>query len=119
MNPTVRQISDYSYTVGNPDLRPSYSNSVSLDFILANRYTVAFGYSEAKDVVHQMFVENSSFPERMYFTWGNDGKASNMFIHADGNTRLTSCWSLYVNATYVFNSQRGEMESSTFDSSYA
>lgn len=119
LNPTVRQISDYSYTVGNPDLRPSYSNSVSLDFILANRYTVALGYSKAKDVIHQMFVENPVYPERMYFTWGNDGEAENFFIHADGNTNLTQRWNLYVNATYVINSQKGNAESSTFDASYA
>ncbi len=119
LNPTVRQISDYSYTVGNPSLRPSYSEQVSLDFMLANRYTVAFGYSGARDVVHQMFVENPAFPDRMYFTWGNDGKAKNFFIHADGNTTLTPQWNLYVNATYVINSQKGGMESSTFNSSYA
>lgn len=118
LNPTIRQISDYSYTVGNPQLTPSYTNSLSLDFILANRFTIACGYSESKDVIHQMFVESPEFPERMYFTWGNDGTAKNLFIHADGNTAITSNWSIYANATYVWNFQKGNSEGSTFNSSY-
>lgn len=118
LNPTVRQISDYSYTVGNSKLTPSYTNSLSLDLILANRYTIAFGYSESGDVIHQMFVDNPKEPEKMYFTWENDGKVKNFFIHADGNTSITSNWSIYANATYIWNFQKGNSKSSAFNSSY-
>ncbi len=117
MDPTVRQISDYSYETGNPKLMPGYTNGASIDFILANNYTVAAGVSQTTDVIHQMFTYNSEFPERMYFTWGNDGKARNFFVHADGNTQITSQWSLYLNATYIITDQKSGAPSSTFTAS--
>lgn len=106
LNPTVRQVSDYSYSVGNPDLTPSYTNAVSLDFVLAGRFTVATGYSETSNPIRQMFVSNPEHPERMYLTWGNEGKDRNLFIHGDGFINITKWWNLYSSLTYMLTSQK-------------
>lgn len=45
LNPVVRQVSDYTYTVGNQKLTPSFTDAISLDFVLAGRFSVAAGYS--------------------------------------------------------------------------
>ena len=101
LDPTVRQVSDYSYTVGNPGLKPSFNDGLSLDFILAGKFTIATGYSETRDPISQVFSSNPDYPERMYLTWANGKHDRNMFIHGDGRMSLTKWWSLYAGATYI------------------
>ena len=111
LNPTVRQVSDYSYTVGNPDLRPSHVDAVSLDFVLAGRFTVVAGYSATSNPIRQMFVSNPEHPERMYLTWDNTGKDRSGFIHGDGFINLTGWWNLYASLTYAVTSQQLDINS--------
>lgn len=111
LSPIVRQVSDYSYTVGNPNLKPSYSDAISLDFILANKFTIAAGYSHTSDAIRQMFVNYPEHPERMYLTWKNEGKIHNAFLHGDGRLQLRSWWTLYASATYVVERQKVSMNS--------
>ncbi|MDE6741581.1 MAG: outer membrane beta-barrel family protein, partial [Muribaculaceae bacterium] len=106
LNPVVRQISDYTYTVGNTGLTPSFTDSFSLDFVLAGRFTIAAGYSMTDNPIRQMFVSNPDYPERFYLTWGNAGQDRNMFIHGDGILNITKWWNLYSSLTYVITSQK-------------
>lgn len=111
LNPTVRQVSDYSYSVGNPNLRSSHVNAVSLDFVLAGKFTIAVGYSETSNPIRQMFVSNPEHPERMYLTWNNIGKDRSGFIHGDGFINITKWWNLYASLTYAVTSQQLDMDS--------
>lgn len=104
LNPVVRQVSDYSYTVGNPDLRSSITDAVSLDFVLAGKFTIAGGYSVTHRPIRQMFTSYPDYPERMYLTWENWGKDKNMFIHGDGFINITKWWNLYASLTYILTS---------------
>lgn len=106
LNPTVRQISDFSYTVGNPDLTQSYTNSISLDFVLAGKFTIATGFSQTDNPIRQMFKSNPEYPERMYLTWDNNGKDQNLFFHGDGSVSITKWWNLYASVTYMITSQQ-------------
>ncbi len=111
LNPTVRQVSDYSYSVGNPELRPSHVDAVSLDFVLAGKFTIAAGYSETSNPIRQMFISNPEYPERMYLTWDNIGKDKSGFIHGDGFINITKWWNLYASLTYVITSQKIDINS--------
>ncbi|MDE6007569.1 MAG: outer membrane beta-barrel protein [Muribaculaceae bacterium] len=106
LNPVVRQVSDYTYTVGNTKLTPSFTDSFSLDFILAGRFTIAAGYSITDNPIRQMFTSNPEYPERLYLTWGNEGKDRNLYVHADGSINVTEWWRLYSSLTYVITSQK-------------
>ena len=106
LNPIVRQVSDYTYTVGNQELAPSLTDAVSLDFVLAGRFTVAAGYSMTYNPIRQMFASNPEYPERLYLTWGNEGKDRNIFIHGDGFINITKWWNLYSSLTYMITSQK-------------
>lgn len=106
LNPVVRQVSDYTYTVGNQNLTPSFTDAVSLDFVLAGRFTVAAGYSMTDNPIRQMFTSNPQYPERLYLTWGNEGKDRNIFVHGDGFINITKWWNLYASLTYMVTSQK-------------
>lgn len=118
LSPIVRQVSDYSYTVGNPALRSSILDAVSLDVILAGKFTVAGGYSHTSDAIRQMFRSDPAHPERMYLTWGNAGEIHSGFIHADGFIRPVGWLSLYAGATYVVERQRLGDESASETNGY-
>lgn len=106
LDPVVRQVSDYTYTVGNQKLTPSFTDAVSLDFVLAGRFTIAAGYSITNNPIRQMFTSNLEYPERLYLTWGNEGKDRNAFIHGDGFINITKWWNLYSSLTYMITSQQ-------------
>lgn len=111
LNPTVRQTSDYSYSVGNPNLKQSYNNSISLDILLAGKFTIATGFSQSDKPIRQMFKSNPEYPERIYLTWDNNGCDRNLFIHGDGGISVTKWWNLYASATYMITSQQIENDS--------
>lgn len=106
LNPIVRQVSDYTYTVGNQNLTPSFTDAISLDFVLAGKFTVATGHSVTKNPIRQMFTSNPDYPERLYLTWGNMGKDRNTFIHGDGFVNIKKWWNLYSSLTYIITSQK-------------
>lgn len=104
LNPAIRQISDFTYSVGNPLLTPSISNGVTIDFLLAGKFTIAAGYSNTNKPIQQVFLSNPDYPERMYLSWDNEGKNHNAYIHGDGLINLTNWWNLYSSITYVIMS---------------
>lgn len=106
LNPIVRQVADYTYTVGNLGLTPSFTDALSLDFILAGKFTIATGYSVTDNPIRQMFTSNPDYPERLYLTWENEGKDRSLFIHGDGFVNITKWWNLYSSVTYVVTSQK-------------
>lgn len=114
LNPVVRRVSDYTYTVGNPHLTPSFTDAVSLDFVLAGKFTIAAGYSITDSPIRQMFTSNPEYPERLYLTWGNEGRDRNVFIHGDGFINVTKWWNLYSSLTYMLTSQKLS-ENESFD----
>lgn len=114
LNPVVRQVSDYTYTVGNPHLTPSFTDAVSLDFVLAGKFTIAAGYSITDSPIRQMFTSNPEYPERLYLTWENEGRDRNVFIHGDGFINVTKWWNLYSSLTYMLTSQKLS-ENESFD----
>lgn len=56
--------------------------------------------------IRQMFTSNPDYPERLYLTWGNEGKDRNIFIHGDGFINITKWWNLYSSLTYMITSQK-------------
>lgn len=118
LNPVVRQIADYTYTVGDPNLTPGFTDALSLDFVLAGKFTVAAGYSMTEGPIRQMFKSNPHYPERLYLTWGNEGKDRNAFVHGNGSVNITEWWNLYSSLTYVLTSQKLSREGTYETSGY-
>ena len=54
MNPAIRWNSEYNYSIGNPYLKPSYADRVSMRMNLFNYYIVGADYSH-KDAVQNIY----------------------------------------------------------------
>jgi len=51
LNPFLSPLDKFTYYVGNPFLKPSYTNSVELSHTYKSKYTTTLSYSNAKDDV--------------------------------------------------------------------
>ncbi|HEY1006897.1 MAG TPA: outer membrane beta-barrel family protein [Sphingobacteriaceae bacterium] len=49
MNPFIFYLDPYSWSEGNPDLRPQYTHSFQVTQTLKNQYSLMLGYSSTKD----------------------------------------------------------------------
>lgn len=114
LNPVAVQVSDYSYTAGNPRLTPSFTNSLSLDLMLAGRFTIAAGYSHTGNPIRQMFASDPRHPLQMCLTWGNLGDERGGFIHADGFAGITRWFNIYGSLTWAMTSQLLDTGRDTF-----
>ena len=68
LNPNRVQYTDYSYMVGNPDLRPAYINKFGLTVVYKYRYIVSVGSSLHRDLIREFSKADVSNPDVIYIT---------------------------------------------------
>ena len=62
MNPVRQQLSEYSYQVGNPDLKPVFANNFSLTGIFFYRYSLTIGASLQDNIISQLAMIDEADP---------------------------------------------------------
>jgi len=72
LNPAKMYIDAKSYTVGNPDILPQYSNELGLNIGLGQNFSLTLAYNNAYNVINQ--VPSYEPDGTQYLTWGNVGK---------------------------------------------
>ncbi|MDE7134790.1 MAG: outer membrane beta-barrel family protein, partial [Rikenellaceae bacterium] len=82
LNPRRQPIDNISVAVGNPYLKPSYSNNVSLNFTLAGRYMLTAAYEGDKDLFAQVAVIDENNPEIVMYKNDNIDKQDILIFNA-------------------------------------
>ncbi|MEG2219639.1 MAG: outer membrane beta-barrel family protein [Muribaculaceae bacterium] len=118
LNPVRMQISDYSYQIGNPLLKPAYSNSAGLDFAFAYKYSLSLNYTQIDNAITQVFVSDSSDPRYMNLTFANQATWKNFSISVYAPVDITKWWNTTANITYVRSSQKENSTAETINSNY-
>lgn len=99
MDPRRTQMSEYSYVVGNPDLKPSYTNDVSLTAVLKNKYSITVGAQFENDVVQQVSMLDENDDRILIYKTMNVNSTQNYYLSVNAPVTLTKWWTLNVNAT--------------------
>lgn len=99
LDPTRVQISDFTYQDGNPDLKPTITNRVSLTAVMAYKYTVTIGASLSKNDINMDAEANG---DEIRYSFYNYGKVNKYYITANLpvspakwcniNVQLTDCY---------------------------
>lgn len=55
LNPFQDYENPYSYSTGNPDLRPSLSNSYEMSYLYKSLYSLNFGYKKTSNIIGEIF----------------------------------------------------------------
>jgi hypothetical protein len=56
LNPFIYYVNQYLYQVGNPFLKPQYTNKFELNYTYNKMINVSLGYSHTSDVITELFI---------------------------------------------------------------
>lgn len=101
LNPLVRRVNDYSYTMGNPSLKPYFSNQLSFTITIYNSYYFRVLYNHSSDNV-LLFSERDG--EDIYTTYYNGGSKSSLDIMLGIPLIKTKNVNLSLSGSYSYNS---------------
>ena len=111
LNPLVRRVNDYSYTMGNPSLKPYFSNQLSFMITLFNSYYFRMLYEHSSDNVLS-FSERDG--EDIYTTYYNLGTASSLLLILGLPIIKTKNINLSLSGSYSYrNNSYGEDKTSS------
>lgn len=80
LNPNRIQSSEYSYTIGNPDLQPTYIDRISLTYVYLYRYTLTVGVNLHHDLIREFAKTDTNNQEISYITYENHHRENHWFV---------------------------------------
>lgn len=121
LNPLLIQESEYSYSTGNPLLKPSYSNLYTSRLTLFDRYQLNISFSSSKNrPIHLGFVDPET--DIIYTRPENGIQNRSLDIYMEYPLRFGSWGQLKVNGSYsLYEEQfRGDKErNSSWDTGFS
>ena len=109
LNPFIFYIDPYSWVVGNPYLKPQYTNSFNVTQTINQRYNVVLGYAVTKDFITEIPQQNAA-DKTTYFQQQNveDLKSFNATLVAP--LQVSPKWQINNTATVLYQQYTKEME---------
>lgn len=101
LNPYKYLIDRYSVSMGNPELKPQYTTSAELGYLLKKKYYLGLTYSETKDVINQV-VENDAAQEMMLAIKKNAGRIKSYMVYVNVPINFTKWWTANNNISYGY-----------------
>lgn len=110
MNPVRTQLSEFSYQVGNPDLKPVFANALSLTGIFFYRYSLSFGATFQEDSINQIAVVDDADPtgRTLKYIHVNLHNLYQYYAQLSIPAQITPWWSINANLIGVVLDQRIE-----------
>ncbi|WP_461449763.1 outer membrane beta-barrel protein [Mucilaginibacter sp.] len=101
LNPFVYYLDQYTYSEGNPFLKPQYTNNFELDYTYNKSYNLSLSYSRTTDVMQQLILTNdtskASFQETLNLK-SEDAYNASVSIPVT----VTKWWSIQFDATAFY-----------------
>jgi outer membrane receptor protein involved in Fe transport len=97
LNPFRSKLDELTFELGNPFLRPEYTNNFQLSHNFKYRFTTTLGFSHTKDLITR-FTDIES-QTASYITWLNLADQYNYSINFAAPVSLTDWWSSYTSIT--------------------
>lgn len=113
LNSNRIQYSDYSYYIGNPMLRPTYINGLSLTAVYKYRHTLTVGANLHKDLICEVSKIDPENPEVKYIIPENHFSENHYFIAISSPQNFTKWFSLNTNLVGVKQDIRGVKKDKT------
>ncbi len=98
MNNYTNKISDFLYDVGNPDLKPEYTNVYEVNYSIGNHRMSAY-YNATSDKINEWFFTENDI---VYHTNTNMGENHEVGVEYNYSGNLTKWWYLSSNAALYY-----------------
>lgn len=106
LSPNETKISEYMIQRGNPNLKPSYDNSLSVTAVLKYKFSITLGMKLTENAIQQATIANPENPEVLIIQHTNYPTMNNFFASANLPFQLTKWWAANVNITAMYMGQR-------------
>ncbi len=94
LNPFVFFLDQYTYSQGNPNLRPEFATNFEANYLFKQKYSIALAYSHTSDVITQILLQNPAL-NSMYQT--------NLNLASDDVVSLTLNFPVTITKWWNFN----------------
>ena len=106
LSPNETKISEYMIQRGNPNLKPSYSNSVSVTAVLKYKYTISLGVQIMQNAIQQTTLVDAENPELLILQTINYPTLNNYYASVNLPFQFTKWWSANFNLMAMYMGQR-------------
>jgi outer membrane receptor protein involved in Fe transport len=96
LNPFVYYLDQYTFSQGNPFLRPQYTNNFELNYTYNHTFNIGLGYSHTTDAITELVL---TVGERTFETHRNLQTQNNYSININTPYTITKWWTGDFNAT--------------------
>ena len=106
LSPNETKISEYMIQRGNPNLKPSYDNSLSVTGVLKYKYSITLGMSIKENAIQQSTLIDTNNPEVLILQHINYPTLNNFYLSANLPFQFTKWWSANFNLMGMYLGQR-------------
>lgn len=104
LNPFIRFVDRYTYTQGNPALKPSLSNNIELSHTWRNQITTTLNYSATTDIIDDVIEQKG---QEAYKAPANIASLHQVGIAINANTPVTKWWTSNIDINAFHNRYKG------------
>ncbi len=103
LNPFRGYVNATTWTVGDPELKPSYSHNLTLSSVFFSRLTLTAGYSHQKNFTDQQVPIYDKSHGTMEYRYSNAGVQQIAYLSLSlSEQNITKWWTLTLNANYSY-----------------
>ena len=106
LSPNETKISEYMIQRGNPNLKPSYDNSVSVTAVLKYKYTITLGVQIKQNAIQQTTLVDSQNPELLILQSINYPTLNSYYASVNLPFQFTKWWQANFNLMGMYMGQR-------------
>ena len=106
LSPNEIKISEYMIQRGNPELKASYNNSLSVTAVLKYKYTISAGIMLMENAIQQSTISDKENSELLILQYINYPTLNNYYASVNLPIQLTKWWATNLNFTAMYMGQR-------------
>ena len=99
LNPFIKFVDRYTFSQGNPSLKPYVSNNIEFSHTWKSKITTTLNYTHIKDIIQQVIQQKG---EEAYNMPANVSSLNQFGISVNANTPITKWWTSNININ-VYN----------------
>lgn len=112
LNPFPRYVDQYLSEVGNPALRPQFTQNYEANISVDERPLLAVGINDTKDIFSNVIYQSDSSQSQAYRTYDNLGKNKEWYLRGLGAIPPGKRYFFVLGAQYNHNFYQGVYENS-------
>ncbi|GEO11076.1 outer membrane beta-barrel family protein [Segetibacter aerophilus] len=112
LNPFIKFIDRYTFSQGNPNLRPSISNNFELSHTWKNQITTTINYTNIKDVIEEVIQQKG---QEAYNMPANVSSLNQFGIAVNANTPIAKWWTSSINLNVYNDNYKGAINGTSIN----